>query len=63
MRSKIVEFLHGESGAVTADWVVLTGMIVGLVLGFSVIFGDDIWGASINVMEKTGDAALASVDI
>ncbi|MCV6593595.1 MAG: hypothetical protein OIF48_11625 [Silicimonas sp.] len=35
MRVTFKSFLASESGAVTVDWVVLTGAIVGL--GFSVI--------------------------
>lgn len=35
MRATFEAFLLAEDGAVTVDWVVLTGMIVGL--GFAVI--------------------------
>ena len=35
MRAIVQSFLSGEDGAVTVDWVVLTGAVVGL--GFAVI--------------------------
>ncbi|MEQ9041396.1 MAG: hypothetical protein RIE24_23995 [Silicimonas sp.] len=35
MRASITKFLFEEDGAVTVDWVVLTGAVVGL--GFAVI--------------------------
>lgn len=30
MRNRILNFLRGEDGAVTVDWVVLTAAVVGL---------------------------------
>ena len=35
MRPTLIKFFHEEAGAVTVDWVVLTGAIVGL--GFLVL--------------------------
>ena len=32
MRNEIIKFIDSESGAVTVDWVVLTGAIVGIAL-------------------------------
>ena len=35
MRPTLIKFFHDDAGAVTVDWVVLTGAIVGL--GFLVL--------------------------
>lgn len=63
MRTCLIDFLKREDGAVTTDWVVLTGMVVGLAIGFTIIFRENISSASIDLMEKTGQAALDAVDL
>ena len=42
-------FKNDESGAVTVDWVVLTGAVVGLGIIISTTMGDSITTAATNV--------------
>lgn len=58
-RAILRQFLRNDHGAVTVDWVILTGSVIGIALAVMGAIMSPMGG---NVMDKT-DTALANLEI